>query len=193
MQLHFLSCPHSHKWLIRIALWLMVKQALAWSPTWKWNRALKKPLDITGKKWIVNILCSSWIAHPKGTGWLWEMAVDSDWQFLCYFPFNCLFIPTPVAVSNLLRTLTAVTLSSLMERNLLRFSVLLRSWHFNNLCMIQSLVIQKVILECLREQLAWWKWASYLTLQPTVLLIGSFFFFPLSSDRYCPSVHLFSG
>lgn len=99
-------------------------------------------------------------------------------NFYVFFPFNCLLIPTPAAVFLIYSGhITAVTLSLLMERNLLRFSVLLRSWHFINLCMIQSLVKQKVILECLRKQLAWWKWALYLTLQPTVLLIGSFFFF----------------
>lgn len=98
------------------------------------------------------------------------------WQFyVCLF--DCLFIPTLAAVFLIYcGYMIAVTLSSLMERNLLSVSVLLRSWHFNNLWMMQSLVIQKVILECRREQLAWWKCASYLTLQPTVLLIGSFFF-----------------
>lgn len=125
----------------------------------------------------MNIFCLSWIAFPKGTGYETWM-LTQDWQFLCFFPFNCLLIPTPAAVFLIYSGhITAVTLSLLMERNLLRFSVLLRSWHFINLCMIQSLVKQKVILECLRKQLAWWKWALYLTLQPTVLLIGSFFFF----------------
>lgn len=62
-----------------------------------------------------------------------------------------------------------MNLSSLVEGNLLKLSVLLRS--FNNLWVIQSLVIQKVILDCLGEQLAQCKLASHLTLKPTVLLI----------------------
>lgn len=80
--------------------------------------------------------------------------IESD-SFMFVVCSTVFFIPTLAAVFLICcGDMIAVTLSSLMERNLLRFSVLLRSWHFNNLRMIQSLVIQKVILECLREQLA---------------------------------------
>lgn len=81
------------------------------------------------------------------------MSGHDSFMFVCLL--NCLLILTRDAVSLIhYGYMIAVTLSSLMERNLLRFSVLLRSWHFNNLWMIQNLVIQKVILECLREQQA---------------------------------------
>lgn len=106
---------------------------------------------------------------------------------------KCWFISTLPAVFLIhCWYMIAVTLSPLMERNLLQFSVLLRSWHFNNLLMIQSLVTQKVILECRREQLAWWKWTSYPTLQPTVLLIGSVFFVWLLLS-FCPFVLRLTG
>lgn len=78
---------------------------------------------------------SSRVAYLKRTAWFLEMVVDSESDnFMFVYMLNCLFIPI-LAVVFLIYCgyMIAVTLCSLMERNLLRFSVLLRSWHFYNL------------------------------------------------------------
>lgn len=111
---------------------------------------------------------------------LLEMVVDSDSHNVFFFVFcsTVFFVFILAAVLLIYRGhIIAMNLSSLMERNLLEVGRPVEIFFFNNLWMIQSLVTQKVILDCLGEQLARWKLASYLTLKPTVLLIGSIFIY----------------
>lgn len=122
-----------------------------------------------------------------------------------FFLFNCFFVFILAAVLLIYRGhIIAMNLSSLMERNQLEVGRPVEIF-FYNLWMIQSLVTQKVILECLGEQLARWKLASYLTLKPTVLLIASIFiyffiiylfiylFFGLTLLSLCPFVLRLTG
>lgn len=136
------------------------------------------------------IFCYSWIAHLKSTGWLLEMVVDSDNStFVCLF--NCLFVPTLAGMFLIYRGyMTAVTLSSLMQRNLLKF-----------LCPVKGfgiLIICGWFTASLNKKLsfnAWgnsWLDGSRLHTRPCNQLCCWLDLFFLS-DRYCPSVHLFSG
>lgn len=70
----------------------------------------------------------------KLLAWLLEMIVESVWQYVCYLFAGCW-------VSNLLWIHDCTYCVFADGKKLV--TVLLRSWHFNNLLMIQSLVIQK--------------------------------------------------
>lgn len=102
------------------------------------------------ERFITNkhVFGSSCIPYLRSCGWLLGMLVDSrhdSFMFVCLL--SCLFILTLAAVFLIhCGYMIAITLSSLMERNLLRFFLLLRSCHFNNFWVIQNLIIQKVSL-----------------------------------------------
>ena len=93
-----------------------------------------------------------------------------------------------IIISYLLRKHDCILCLLLIKRSLLRLAVLLRSWHFNTLWMIHSLIIQKSYLWMLKGTSGLMKVVFIPDLATNCAVDWIFFFY-----RYCPSVHLFSG